>query len=263
MDPKQTAKVETPTSAMTFIKSQISNVTKIRDDFNPEQMRFVKGLVNPDLTDSELLLFLGYANNIKLNPFTKEIIAIVYSKDSKEYRRVNTIVTRDGKRVVASRTGELEDVKTEAIYIKSVTTAEGAVAEGFVQCQPWEGTLWGARSTVIRNGKAFASLVPFKEYNSGKNVWAQMPSTMIKKVAESQALSAAFPEILGGVYDEAEMSQVIDIPKAPSMTDGAEKASESQLTTLEGMGADMSRAYTKQEAADELARLLSAKKGIK
>lgn len=266
MDPKKTAKPETAnTSAMTFIKSQISNVAAIRDDFSAEQMRFVKGLVNPDLTDSELLLFLGYANNIKLNPFTKEIIAVVYSKDKPDYRRVNTIVTRDGKRVVAARTGELEDIKTEAIYIKPAKSTEGTTVDSFVECEPWEGKLWGARSTVVRKAKAYTAKIPLNEYDSNTNVWATKKSTMIKKVAESQALSAAFPEILGGVYDESEVTQMMEAPKStPQIAGGDEPAGESQLTTLEGMGADMSRKWTKQEAVDEIDRLMKTpKKGVK
>jgi phage recombination protein Bet len=246
------------TSEMTYIKSQIRSVNKIKDDFTAEQMAFVKGLINPDLNNSELLLFLGYANTIKLNPFNKEIIAVVYSKDKPEYRRVNTIVTRDGKRVVASRAGDLEDIATEAIYIKTAT--DGTT----IECNPWEGKLWGARSNVKRKGKIFTSIVPLTEYNTNQSVWATKPSTMIKKVAESQALTAAFPEILGGVYDEAEMSPMVEVKPVPTIENGADKANDSQLTTLESLGADMSRPYTKQEAVDEIARIMSTpKKGVK
>lgn len=224
-------------TSMTYIKSQIVSVTKVRDDFNADQIKFIKNLVNSDLTDNELYLFLGYANSCQLNPFNKEIIAVVYGGDTK-YRRVNTIVTRDGKRVVAMRTGELDAIETKAIYTK-------LDKDGFtVQCEPWEGKLWGAMCKVTRKGKVFESTVPLSEYNTNQNVWASKPSTMIKKVAESQALSQAFPEVLGGVYDEAEMPTAEVIVNNPT-----EPATEAQLETLRVLGADMNQEYTKEQAA--------------
>ncbi len=236
-------------TSMTYIKSQIVSVTKVRDDFNADQIKFIKNLVNSDLTDNELYLFLGYANSCQLNPFNKEIIAVVYGANS-SYRRVNTIVTRDGKRVVAMRTGELESIDTIAIYTK-------LDKDGFtVRCDPWEGKLWGASCEVKRKNKSFISTVPLSEYNTNQNVWASKPSTMIKKVAESQALSQAFPEVLGGVYDEAEMPTAEIIVNKPT-----EPATEAQRETLRVLGADMNQEYTKQEAADGIAMM--AKKGGK
>jgi hypothetical protein len=42
------------------------------------------------------------------------------------------------------------------------------------------------------------------EFDKKKNNWASMPETMIKKVAESQALRFAFPDIFAGTYHESE-----------------------------------------------------------
>lgn len=42
------------------------------------------------------------------------------------------------------------------------------------------------------------------EYNTGRSVWAQKPSTMIKKVAEAQVLRMTFQELFAGTYDESE-----------------------------------------------------------
>jgi len=203
-----------------FIVEKMHEVKTLSLSMDEAQKKFVKDLINPDLTDTELVMFLQFSNNLKLNPFTKEIIAVVYG--SGEYRKVNTIITRDGKRVVATRTGELEGIESEPIYIKETVTKEMIPVEARVDSKPesmwlerkeikkvqaWEGgRLWGATATVIRNDHNFSVTIPFSEYNSGKNVWATKPETMIKKVAESQALSKAFPEILGGVYDDSEVS---------------------------------------------------------
>lgn len=196
-----------------FIVAKVKEVATLKKEYKPEQVTFIKNLVNPDLSDNELFMFMNFANNLQLNPFTGEIIAIAYGQGRD--RRVNTITTRNGKRVIATRTGELDNIITEPIYIKQAQLfQDGKKLEGQFEnkrVKPWEGgTLWGAKSTVVRKGKEFTVTVPFKEYNTGKNVWINKPETMIKKVAESQALSLAFPEILGGVYDEVEVNVIED-----------------------------------------------------
>ena len=56
----------------------------------------------------------------------------------------------------------------------------------------------------------FTSLVFFKEYSTGKNLWTSKPMTMIAKVAEMHALRMAFPEVLDKAYVEEEMTPVRD-----------------------------------------------------
>ena len=56
----------------------------------------------------------------------------------------------------------------------------------------------------------FTSLVFFKEYSTGQNLWAKKPMTMIAKVAEMHALRMAFPEVLDKAYVEEEMTPVRD-----------------------------------------------------
>lgn len=185
-----------------YIVAKIEEVAALKKTYSPEQVKFVKNLINPDLTDNELFLFMNFAGSIQLNPMNGEIIPVVYS--GKGGRKVNTITTRNGKRVIATRTGELDSVLTTPIYIKEVKSPDGAI--DVKRVKPWEGgKLWGAESTVVRKGREFNITVPMSEYNTGFNVWASKPETMIKKVAESQALTAAFPEILGGIYDESEV----------------------------------------------------------
>lgn len=237
--------VETTLPENSFIKLELNKVASLKKEFKAEQAKFVKTAVNPDLTDVELLVFLSFANKLELNPFLGEIIPIVYGKNTKD-RRVNYIITRNGKRVVAGRTGQLEKLTSRAIYYS-----------GNDECAPWtEGaTLWGAEATVTRGGVDFTVSVPFKEYNTGYNVWKSKPETMIKKVAESQALSAAFPEILGAAYDESEADsmnnrKVIEVPN------GDAPATMEQLQSLNEMGVDFSSTITRKEATE----LLTSKK---
>jgi phage recombination protein Bet len=50
--------------------------------------------------------------------------------------------------------------------------------------------------------------VAFKTYNTGRSRWEKDPGGMIEKVAKSQALRAAYPTALGGLYTQEEMERV-------------------------------------------------------
>jgi len=253
---------EIKTTTIGTITNQMKEIVELKDGFKEEQVKFIKNLVNEDLSDNELYMFLVVASKAGLNPFNREIVAVVYDKDGKTDmgRRVNYIVTRDGKRAVANKRGGLDSVVTEAIYTKQVKNPSDDKDMITILVQPWEGgTLWGAKSTVTRNGKKFESIVPLKEYNTGKSVWANKPETMIKKVAESQALSQAVPELLG-LYDDSEMSSAAQTstPATPQLPNGDEilKKGDPMLETLNVMGADIAtHDWTRQQAADEIARL--------
>lgn len=249
------------------ITNQMKELVEMKESFKEEQVKFIKGLINPDLTDNELYMFLIYAHRGGLNPFAKEIIAVVYNKNVPAERKVNTIIPRDGKRTVAERKGGLTSVETEPIYTKVFKVDTGRFSapnepiyeDQVVRVKPWEGgTLWGATCTVIRNGKTFTTTVPLKEYNTGKNVWAGKPETMIKKVAESQALSQAVPELLG-TYDEAEMPSEARQTATALIEGYDEPATDEMLQTLRILKGDMDRTYTKQEAMDTIADLTAKK----
>ena len=247
-EPKQ---VETALDKTSFIKLELNKLATIKKELgtNEQQVAFVKKMINQSLTDVELMVFLSFSNKLELNPFLGEIIPIVYGANSKD-RKVSYIITRNGKRVVAGRTGELGGITSETIYVS-----------GGNQVQPWtEGaTIFGATATVKRNGVDYTATVLFKEYNTGMNVWKTKPDTMIRKVAESQALSAAFPEVLGSTYDEAEAGSMVNENVQLAVPNGNEPASQEQIDTLTEMG------YTSGELTDltkgDAVKMLTSKKG--
>lgn len=262
------------------ITEQLKEVIALKESFKVEQMTFVRNLINKDLTENELYMFLLFAKRAGLNPFAKEIIAVVYNGAGG--RVVSTIVTRDGKRAVAYRQGGVESIETRPIYVKTfkvptgrvlpnepgkpekpLTEREAEYADSIVEVEPWEGgKLWGATCTVKRNGKTHTATVPLIEYNTGRNVWIKSPETMIKKVAESQALSMAVPELLG-TYDEAEMPSEARTIGAAVVEGATEPATAELITTIKAMGGDETLTYTKQGAMEEIARLQNEKRKAK
>lgn len=81
----------------------------------------------------------------------------------------------------------------------------------------------------------FTALVFFKEYTTGKNLWASKPMTMIAKVAEMHALRMAFPEELSQAYVEEEVTP-IKVESTPAVTNVEEyKAKLDVAKTIEEM----------------------------
>lgn len=241
------------TAQLSVIAEELSEVAQLQKQFNEQQVKFIKDIVNPDLTDNELFIFIRLSNKLRLNPLTGEIIAVVYNKDKPADRRVNTIITRSGKRVVATRTGELRSLDSVAIYVVSG-------ADGVKKVEEWEGgKLWGAEATCIRNDVTFRAVVPLSEYDTGRNVWATKKSTMIKKVAESQVLSQAFPEILGSVYDESEQESMEWKPNIPTLEQD-KPAQEAQIKTLQSMGVNVPEKISYNEAVKLMAEAVTKPK---
>lgn len=245
-----------------MIKDSFSELGAIQKAFTPEQVKFVIEAVAPGLNEKEVWLFLLKANVLKLNPLLGEIFA--YVSTAQGQRRLVVIEGRNGKRNLAGKSGRIESIKTEAIYIKKVTQ-DGQ--EMTIKVEPWDGTLWGARCEIKVKDKIvpIVETVRLNEYNTGRSVWLTKPETMIKKVAESQALSAALPEVMIDLIGEAE-NYVTDQPKvAVLLEDGNKPATEQQLATLKAMKHDFNESpvNTKQQAADAIGALANKKGGTK
>jgi hypothetical protein len=77
----------------------------------------------------------------------------------------------------------------------------------------------------------YYSAVDWREYaqktKEGKltSMWASKPTTMIRKVALSQALREAFPDDMGGLYEPEEINSVNmeDLPESPVIVQGGDK----------------------------------------
>ncbi len=176
-----------------------------------DQTELIKHTVAIGATDTELQLFLYQARKRGLDPLTRQIHFIKrkqYNLDTEKYDEVGTIQTGiDGFRVIADRTGKLSGIK------------RGVIKEN--------GKLVGAWAEVYRSDWAQPAReeVSFDEYCQKKKdgnpmrLWASMPETMIKKVAEAAALRMAFPEDLSGIYSHEEMHQA-DIEITPLITNG-------------------------------------------
>jgi len=251
---------------VSLVKKEFTALSQVKKEFTQEQREFVLKTIAPTLDQNELLLFLYRSQKLGLNPLEGEIFAYISFEtiNGKKVRKLVMIVARDGKKRLASKTGHLRSVETEAIYIKEFDTSSTDDPKAhmkIMRVKPWEGgKLWGATCTITRDDydKEFTVTVPFAEYNRNNSIWKYKPETMIKKVAESQCISYAFPE-LAGVYDESERFDDTPADKLLDVSGGEQPATDEQLATIKALGGTLTEDASKQEAAELIKELATTK----
>ena len=199
-----------------------------------KQVALVKRTVAKDCNESEFDLFMAAANAYGLDPFRKQIIPLVFSKNDANKRRMSIVVSRDGLRVIASRCRDYRPAseKAELLYddaLVSATNPKGIVS---ATVRLWKQDNGGTWFPVI--GEAYwDEFAPIadewgddpqtgKRRPTGNKTldatgnWARMPIVMITKCAEAQALRAGWPEQFSGIYVEEEMDRAAFADKTAS-----------------------------------------------
>jgi phage recombination protein Bet len=81
----------------------VAHVMPASATYTAGQLALIKNTVAKDCNPTEFDLFVTVARNAGLDPFRKQISAIVFSKDDEKKRRMSIITTIDGLRVIAAR----------------------------------------------------------------------------------------------------------------------------------------------------------------
>jgi len=188
------------------------------------QLDTIKRTVAADTNESEFDLFIEYAKSKRLDPFSKQIIAVVYSKDNPEKRKMTIIVTQDGQRVLASRCRDYRPAEAEPEFVykpdlKSSTNPLGIEKVTVTLFKQDGAGIWHP----IKGWAYWDEYAPAKEEwardpSDGKRKptgkmtlegnWAKMPRVMLAKCANMVALRSGWPETFAGAYAEEEMDRV-------------------------------------------------------
>jgi phage recombination protein Bet len=165
-----------------------------------ENLMQIKKIFAPKITELEFSAFVEMGKATGLNPFLKEIWAVKYGDAAAQI-----FIGRDGYRKSAQRHPQYDYHFVDAVYSNDFFEVNEGVFYHKYNLKD-RGNVVGAYCNVKRkdSSKNFSLFVDFKEYNKGQSVWKEKPVTMIKKVAEAQALRMAFQELLAGTYDESE-----------------------------------------------------------
>jgi phage recombination protein Bet len=192
--------------------------------YSAAQLRTIKATVAADTDATEFDLFMEACQSYRLDPFRKQIHAVVYNKDKPAKRKMSIIVSRDGLRVLAQRCKDYRPASEPAkiVYdpdMKGPTNPKGIVSamvtlhkqDNRGEWFPVVGeAYWDEFAPITEkwgeneNGK----WQPTGEMHLAPGNWTKMPIVMITKCAESQALRAGWPDQFGNIYAEEEMERV-------------------------------------------------------
>lgn len=89
------------------------------NDYTGQQLALIRRTVASDTNNDEFNLFVEVARRAGLDPFRKQITAIVFSKNDAEKRRMSIITGIDGLRAIAARSGRYRPDENEAEYVYS------------------------------------------------------------------------------------------------------------------------------------------------
>lgn len=173
---------------------------------NREQVELLKRTIAADTTDDELALFVAVCNRTGLDPFARQIHAVM-RWDNQAKRKVMSIQTGiDGQRLIAERTGKYRGSRApmwcgpDGVW-RDVWLSDEAPAAARVD------VLRADFDEPVVGIARWVEFVQTAKDGAVTRMWAQMPTTMLAKCAESQALRKAFPAELSGLYTPEEMGQ--------------------------------------------------------
>lgn len=176
------------------------------------------------VTDADLVLFISICKYNQLNPFLNEAYLVKFGSQP-----ASMIVSKEALMKRAEACDKYEGIQAGVIVQRDKEVIE---VEGTFYLST--DKLLGGWAKVYRSDRKFPiiSRVRLEEYDKGQSTWKEKPSTMIKKVAQVQALREAFPAQLGAMYT-AEEQGVIDITHEDVSTKvNREKAENANKQTI-------------------------------
>lgn len=195
---------------MTTQLAVVESTTASAVEYTTAQRDLIKRTVAAGTSEEEFELFVEVCRMTGLNPFAKQIYAIMRNAGKDEHghwvKRMTIQTGIDGYRLLAARTGALagiDDAEYDSEDTKHPAWARVTVWR-LVQGQRMPFTAKARWSEYAATDK--------DEKLTGQ--WGKMPYLMLGKCAEALALRKAFPAELSGVYTAEEMEQA-DNPPTP------------------------------------------------
>lgn len=211
-------------------------------------------------TEVEANVFIKVCEEYGLNPLLGDITFQKF--ETKWGPRVSYLISRDARLKHAMRQDDYENMLSGVV--KEGDHFEVDVAEGIPihKFGTKRGKIVGAWAVVKTKTRGNTVVFPdFAEYHaalSPKNpVWNSMPSAMIEKVAQSQALSRTFPL---GIAFASEDEMVIDLNSSePSQTPQEDPSQSASMADELKKARDQKEAESKKENKEKESKKKTAK----
>jgi phage recombination protein Bet len=249
-------------------ENQTMSTALVKLDFDKEQMSVIESQFFPQgASKAEQAYCFSVARELCLNPITREIFFVSRRQKvgDKWVSKVEPMVGRDGFLSIAHRTNKFAGIETTT-GIREVPQLES----GQWKLKPQlvaECTVWRKDSS-----KPFTAQVAYNEYcqktaeGQLTRFWAEKPETMLKKVAESQALRKAFN--IHGVYCPEELGAGFELASGEIVTVDTDTTGKPGRTCLALVNSTPTRAALpekthlyNQTISGEVANLLATDAG--
>ena len=183
----------------------------------------------PNATDMDMIYCMKVAETFNLNPILKQIFFVERSAniDGRWITKIEPLAGRDSFLTLAHRSGKFAGIDSDCAIKQTAVLQDGE----WVTKNELVAT---ARVYRTDNDRPFCAEVEYSEYvqktkdGSITKFWRDKPKTMLKKVAESQALRKAFD--ISGLYSVDEVGE--DEPKKIKVAPKIETKATQSLNEL-------------------------------
>jgi len=171
------------------------------DLWNQSQLNQFKETYTKGSTPQEFGMFVQIIRTTWLNPFKKELWFVKYWNSPAQI-----FIWRDWYRKVAKQHSKYAWHRVDVVCEKDIFKVKNGQLEEHSYSLKDRWKILGAYCIikVKLQDEPMMHYVDFNEYSTWMSNWKTKPKTMIKKVAEAQALRMAFVDLLEWTYDESE-----------------------------------------------------------
>lgn len=206
---------DSQSTALTVAQEQLTSI-----GYSNSMIDLLRKTIAPKTNDQQFALFAAVVARTGLDPFARQIYAVVRSTSDGPQMTIQTGI--DGYRAQADKTGEYAG-SDEPVF---GPPCECALAQT-VPHPEWASSTVYRRKPGSAERDPYTARVYFDEYvaydrnGSVTSFWRRMPRNQVGKCAEAAALRKAFSEKLSGVYTSDEMGQADNVVEAEAVSSSA------------------------------------------